>query len=320
MMSRTLLLLCAVCGVIPLPVATQHSVSLPSSALAVRTAGGWHTFWRSSAAPSLWIGAAGTVENAVAWRGAGPGVEWGELYLAGSGEAFRIRALAVRIDPRLVRLRLTATPMAWERPTWTVDSAARESVVALNVGQFRDNAPWGWIIRDGRELQPPGAGPLSMALVADSSGVVRLVAADGISQARAHGGIAQAFQSYPALLVGNGSVPNALMRQGNGIDVAHRDSRLAIGELPDGRLLIVLTRFEGAGGYLSQLPFGFTTPEMAALMGALGCQRAVLLDGGISGQLALRDGAGELRAWRGLRKVPVGMIAIPRCGDCAGWR
>ena len=37
-------------------------------------------------------------------------------------------------------------------------------------------------------------------------------------------------------------------------------------------------------------------------------QTAVALDGGISAQLAVRESSGELRAWRGLRKVPVGLV------------
>ena len=74
------------------------------------------------------------------------------------------------------------------------------------------------------------------------------------------------------------------------------------GVLADGRLLIALTRFEGLGGRLQLLPLGLTTPEMAALMGALGCRDAVLLDGGVSGQLAIRDAAGEVRRWPGLRR------------------
>jgi hypothetical protein len=46
-------------------------------------------------------------------------------------------------------------------------------------------------------------------------------------------------------------------------------------------------------------------------MGALGARRAVLLDGGISGQLMVREG-GAARAWAGLRDVPLGLVAVPR--------
>ena len=58
---------------------------------------------------------------------------------------------------------------------------------------------------------------------------------------------------------------------------------------------------------MDRVPFGLTTPEMAALMGALGCTRAVALDGGISAQL--RVGA---REWAGMRRVPVGMVVEGR--------
>jgi exopolysaccharide biosynthesis protein len=95
------------------------------------------------------------------------------------------------------------------------------------------------------------------------------------------------------------------------VDLRHRDARLAVGELRDGRMLVALTRFEGLGGVLDNLPFGLTTPEMAALMGALGARRAVLLDGGISSQLLLRAGT-ETHAWRAMRYVPLGLTATAR--------
>jgi hypothetical protein len=73
--------------------------------------------------------------------------------------------------------------------------------------------------------------------------------------------------------------------------------------------LIVLTRFGG-----TRLPFGPTTPEMAAIMGALGCRRAMLLDGGLSGQLMFRDAQGRANRWPGLRSVPIGLLAFPKPG------
>ena len=51
---------------------------------------------------------------------------------------------------------------------------------------------------------------------------------------------------------------------------------------------------------------------MAALMGALGCRRAVSLDGGISGQLAVREAGGELRKWTAWRLVPLGLLVLPQ--------
>jgi uncharacterized protein YigE (DUF2233 family) len=42
-------------------------------------------------------------------------------------------------------------------------------------------------------------------------------------------------------------------------------------------------------------------------MGALGCERALLLDGGISAQLAV-GAAGNRVRWSGLRAVPLGLV------------
>jgi exopolysaccharide biosynthesis protein len=159
-----------------------------------------------------------------------------------------------------------------------------------------------------------------MAIVFDSSGAVRFVAADSIAAERARGHIANAFQSYPMLLTGDGEVPAILRASGPSpsIDLAHRDSRVAIGELRDGRILIALTRFNALGDAAAKVPFGLTIPEMSALMGALGCRRAVSLDGGISGQLAVRESAGGLHKWTAWRFVPLGLVVLPSLADSGG--
>ena len=117
--------------------------------------------------------------------------------------------------------------------------------------------------------------------------------------------------------MGDGSVPEPLRTPGSGVDLIHRDGRLAFGLLRDGRVLLALTRFEGLRGVLEVVPFGFTTPEMAAIMGALGCSRAVLLDGGISGQLMVMD-RGRRREWAGLRSVAAGLLVLARPGGASG--
>jgi exopolysaccharide biosynthesis protein len=50
---------------------------------------------------------------------------------------------------------------------------------------------------------------------------------------------------------------------------------------------------------------------MAAIMGGLGARNAVLLDGGISSQLLIRDSR-TVHRWRGLRSVPLGLVVLPR--------
>jgi hypothetical protein len=47
-------------------------------------------------------------------------------------------------------------------------------------------------------------------------------------------------------------------------------------------------------------------------MGALGCSRAVMLDGGISSQLLVRDSTGGVQRWPGIRRVPLGLVAVAR--------
>jgi exopolysaccharide biosynthesis protein len=125
--------------------------------------------------------------------------------------------------------------------------------------------------------------------------------------------VATGFQSYPTLLAGNGVVPPPLRSGGTGVSLTHRDARLALGEARDGRILIVMTRFDAMGEAAEFVPWGPTTPEMAAIMGALGACDAVMLDGGISAQMLLRDPARkEPRQWRGMRKVPLALIARDR--------
>jgi exopolysaccharide biosynthesis protein len=96
------------------------------------------------------------------------------------------------------------------------------------------------------------------------------------------------------------------------MDLSHRDARLVMAEDGDGMLLFVLTRYTGLGPTAERIPIGLTTPEAIALAAALGARHAVMLDGGISAQLLLRDAAGGETRWRGLRKVPLALVATPR--------
>jgi Phosphodiester glycosidase len=119
----------------------------------------------------------------------------------------------------------------------------------------------------------------------------------------------EAFQSYPTLLDAHGNVPLALRDARLGVDVEHRDGRLAVGALDDGRLLMAITRFYGLGELSPPVPLGLTLEEMAIVMRRLGCRRAVSLDGGVSAQLLLREDPRHTLIWRGWRPVPLGLVA-----------
>lgn len=308
--TRPLALLIALAALGPLTGPEREPSRAPAT-LSVHGPSGWREWWRADDAPARWLEPLPDLADAVAWHPLPAGGRWGELRLSGQGEAWRIRTIVVELDPSRVRLETVSLVRPQGGPRkWNVDSAPAGAFVALNAGQFTSTGPWGWLVRNGAELGAPGPGPLAPALVVDTAGAVHLVPPDSIAPLREGRGVRQAFQSYPSLLVENGEIPPPLRTPGLGVDLEHRDARLAVGLRRDGRLLFALTRFEGMGGALSNLPFGLTTPEMAALMGALGCRRAMLLDGGISSQLRLSPREGETRVWRGMRQVPLGLLAF----------
>lgn len=272
----------------------------------------WQTWWDSKLAPMRWSDTTAALARVIRWEPAADGIEWGELRLSGRGEAWRVRAIAVRLDPSRVTFSLdTAFTTGRQRAAWTIHTADSTVLFAINAGQFPHTMPWGWVVMEGREFLAPGVGPLSTAFAVDSSGRVRWVQGPALQSAATRSGIVTAFQSYPTLLAGNGVVPEALRMGGLGVDVGHRDARLAIGEDRHGAILVVLTRFDALDGSLDYIPFGLTTPEMAAVMGALGARDAVLLDGGISAQMLLRTSTGT-QLWPGLRRVPLGLVVRAR--------
>ena len=246
----------------------------------------------------------------IEWRQEAPGLERAILEVRGGGDVWRTRIVAVRLDHARFDFRLRARLRGID-PAWSVDRAPATAVFATNAGQFDGITPWGWVVMGGEEIQPPGHGPLSTAIAWDRAGGVHWLRPHEIAARRADGGIVEAFQSYPTLLDERGEVPRPLRVRGLGVDVAHRDARLAIGSRADGRLVIALTRFYGLGVLSPPVPLGLTLAEMAGVMRRLGCTRAVGLDGGASAQLLLRAN-GRKQVWRGWRWVPMGLIAVPR--------
>jgi hypothetical protein len=234
---------------------------------------------------------------------------------AGEGDARRIRVVVVRLEPARFRLSLEngMAPGGFLQ-VWNLDQAPSAAAVALNAGMFEGDGAWGWVVHAGVEYRAPRTGPLAAAVVVDSSGAVRLVddaAVEALRSTGGLGGIREAFQSYPVLLEDGGALPALLTTPGGEINLTHRDARLALGVDSAGRMLIALTRFDALGPSFGSIPFGLTIPETALVLRALGAETAVALDGGISAQLLLRDAAGTVHKWPGLRTVPLGLSAVP---------
>jgi len=289
------------------PGGTVGASEAATEGLAIRSDGRWVTFWRPGTTPS-WRAGARPLAERLAWRAGADGIEWGELVLRGAREAWRTRVVVARLDPRSVELSLAPSFATDQR--WTIVEAD-DAALALDAGQFRGSLPWGWVVTGGHEILSPQYAPLAGAVVVDSTGAVRVIPPDAVAAERARGTAREAFQSFPMLLQ-DGAVPAPLSEAGRGVNVLHRDARLALGTTDDGQVVVALTRFDALGESLGRIPFGLTSEEMAAVMSALGCRQALLLDGGISGQLMVRDAGGSVRSWPGTRSVPLGLIGRTR--------
>ncbi len=303
---------------------TVISSGAQQAPLAVGGSDGWRGLWRPGASPpERWATGDPALLASLEWKAGRDGVRWADIPLRGDGEAWRTRGIVVSIDPARTRFKLDtafrtnrdASGAVTRSARWRVEDATARSIVAVNAGQFSATLfgmqPWGWVVLNGREWRAPGTGPLSSAVIVDSGGSVRLAEPSELTTPARARRVAYAFQSFPTLLDGDGSVPAPLRTTASGVDLTHRDARLAIGVQRDGTVILVMTRFDVFGPTLGAVPFGLTTPEMAALMGALGCQRAVMLDGGISAQMQLRTDRGAMKQWPGWRRVPLGLLVFP---------
>lgn len=277
---------------------------LPFTTLGYHGSRGWTTFWdsRNGIDPRE----SGRLRQTLRWNPAAGGTRWAELDLRGSGTGWRTRVIVVELDPSRLKFELVngASPGGYE-PTWDLDRTPPDAVVAFNVGQFDGAATWGWVVHDGEEFRPAGRGPLALTVAFDSAGTVHFFEQDAIPDDLA---IREAFQSYPTLLR-HGRIPSALGTPGPWLDLVHRDTRLALGQRADGSLLVALTRFDGLGGALEEIPVGLTVPELAGLVQALGAVDAVALDGGLSAQLLVREDSLSARRWKGMRRVPLALVA-----------
>ena len=249
---------------------------------------------------------------ALAWRAdTRRGVAYAEWSVTLGANALRNTIVLVRVNPRVARFVLDVARNGGQMLPWSLMRAPATAVVAVNAGQFTDDGPWGWVVHKQHELRAPGNGPLAGALVVDSTGAVSLIDPGELARWRTPLRAVEAFQSYPRLLDAGAIAPAALCDERSGVDLTHRDARLAIGTLADGTVLIALSRLVMPGGFTSRVPIGPTTPEMAEIMRRLGADRALTLDGGLSAQLLVRVNSATTR-WPGLRDVPLALIAVPQ--------
>jgi len=243
--------------------------------------------------------------RALAWRTLRPGVQLAELELRAGAIGIPVHALVLRVDQRRVKFALQLrSETNGMTGAWRVDSMPADAVFGMNAGQFKETGPWGWLLLDGESRREPGRAPLAASVGIDSVGHLRFLPSGAEHETA---GLRFGFQSFPRLL-DSGRVPRQLGDPAL-VDRGHRDARLVLAAARDGTVMFILTRFGGLGAVAGRVPIGLTTPESLVLAIALGAHDAVMLDGGISGQLLVRDSAGVAMAWRGMRSVPLGLIA-----------
>lgn len=242
---------------------------------------------------------------ALQWRG-DAALKWAAWPIALGPGRVSVRVIVVDVDPARVALSLDLARDGNDVLPWSLDAAPDNALLAMNAGQFTDNGPWGWVVHRGREWQIPGRGPLSGVFAVDSSGRVTIGDTDQLDGVRRAGRFREALQSFP-LVLHKGRPPQMLCAPTPGLDRTHRDIRLAVGVRTDGRVIIALTRYDGVGTMAERLPIGPTTMEMAEIMRRLGARDALMLDGGLSAQLLLREG-GKAHRWEGLRRVPLALV------------
>jgi hypothetical protein len=255
--------------------------------------------------------ATAALEPLLVWQTLQPGIQLTEFTVAAGRLGADVRIIAVRAEPQQFDFSLVQQTKA-NRMTgaWTVDVAPEDAALALNAGQFKETGPWGWLVMEGEERRDPGFGPLSVGVVLDSAGDIRWIPFARLQRAQRERSVRFAFQSYPVLLF-DGLVP-ALPASAELLDRDHRDARLILAQDQSGRLLVLLTRYDGLGPATGRVPIGLTVPESIVVAAAIGARHAVMLDGGVSAQLLVRAQDGTARVWKGMRAVPLALIARPR--------
>ncbi|HEY0670670.1 MAG TPA: phosphodiester glycosidase family protein [Longimicrobiales bacterium] len=284
--------------------------SLPAQIWLKATGGATSVDLSSRTLPREFARATTSLGSALTWDSLQPGLERTEFTVEAGRLGMNVRIILARIEPSRFDFKLVlATKANGMTGAWNVSDAPLTAALAINAGQFKETGPWGWLVLAGTETRDPGFGPLSLGIIFDSAGRIRWLPFKNLAHTSRNAGVRYAFQSYPTLLF-NARVPQ--LATGRDLDQSHRDARLILAEDAAGRMLVVLTRYDALRGAVARVPIGLTVPESIALVGALGARHAVMLDGGVSAQMVLRGRNGRTETWKGMRDVPLALVAFPR--------
>jgi len=180
--------------------------------------------------------------------------------------------LVVRVDPALWNFRVFGRD---DFSRAGVRELAGDASVTLNASFFAEEGPVGLVLQDGEVRVPQGSARAAHFLVDPLYGP-RVDNRKGASLE----GIEQAVQGFPAIMSG-GETYSYMRYGGRGFPVHELARRTAVCVDWEGQVLVVVT----------DTPLnGLTLNELATVMGGLGCEDAMGMDGGSSTALHVQAG------------------------------
>lgn len=212
-----------------------------------------------------WSGYSAVFAAEIKWQELAPSLQLGRGHICVERDTVAIPLTMLSIDPARYPVRVV-------RGYATVSSLIHQyhALAGINASFFTPDAkPLGLLVIDGEQIQPPRKNLSGCFLI--RAGRPDIVATENLELQ----GVRYAIQSFP-LLLKRGAIPLSAkgLQAGVSLPINRLDSRSAAGLLPDGTLLLLTT----GSSHLS-------LSQLATLMGGLGCQDALALDGGASSQL-----------------------------------
>ena len=201
--------------------------------------------------------------------------------------------VVLRIDPELWRFRVHGEPDFRRLP---ITELAGSANVAVNASFFAEEGPVGLVLQDGEVRVPQGTARAAHFLVDPVYGP-RVDNRKGASTEGAEQGV----QGFPAIMSG-GETYSYMRYGGRGFPVHELARRTAVCVDWEGQVLVVVT----------DTPLnGLTLNELATVMGGLGCEDAMGLDGGSSTALHVQAGGRALTV-EARDGIPVAILVEPR--------
>lgn len=230
----------------------------------------------------------------LSWEPLGEALWYGRIFLKRDPNPQQVELALVRLDPEKWTLSLAYLPEF--APSLVADIASTQKMtVAINASFFSEAGPIGLVIDKGQQLRSESR-KWAAHLLVSRDGVPQIVNEKN-SGAR---GAWVAIQGFPAIM-SNGQTYAYMRIGGRGFDVRAIERRSSICMTRDKQVILLAT---------DSLTNGLSLSELATLLGGLGCQDAMGLDGGTSTGMVI-DTPTLHKVIPNLKPVPVVLGVTP---------